>query len=376
MTKRIVFITGTRADFGKLKPLIRVVDQHPDFEYHIFATGMHLLYRYGLTVEEIHKAGFKNIFTFMNQVHGEPMEMALANTITGLSRYLHEFDADLVVVHGDRIEALAGATVGALRNILVGHVEGGEISGTVDDLIRHAASKLAHLHFVANKEAEKRLLQLGETPKSIHIIGSPDIDVMLSDDLPGIDEVKAYYESDFTNYAIALYHPVTTENETIADHARAFVQAILEFDKQNFVVIFPNNDAGCEQIFTAYKELEGLKHVKLFPSLRFEMFLSLLKHSAFILGNSSAGIREAPVFGIPTVNVGSRQLNRFNHDSIINVTDNKDEIEGAMHKANGMGKLEPCHHFGAGDSAKCFMDALNRDTFWETPVQKTFQQLQ
>lgn len=373
--KRIVFITGTRADFGKLKPLIKAVDQHPDFEYHIFATGMHLLYRYGLTVEEIHKAGFENIFTFMNQVHGEPMEMALANTITGLSRYLHELNADLLVVHGDRVEALAGATVGALRNILVGHVEGGEISGTVDDLIRHAASKLAHLHFVANQEAEKRLLQLGETPSSIHIIGSPDIDVMLADDLPGIVEVKTYYEIDFSNYAIALYHPVTTESDTIADHARAFVQAVLEFKKQNFVIIFPNNDVGCEQIFAAYKELEGLDHVKFFPSLRFEMFLSLLKHSDFILGNSSAGIREAPVFGIPTVNVGSRQLNRFNHDSIINVADNKNEITDAMQKAKSMGKLKPCHHFGVGDSARSFLDALNRTAFWETPVQKTFQQI-
>jgi UDP-N-acetylglucosamine 2-epimerase (hydrolysing) len=141
--RKIVFITGTRADFGKLKPLIRAVEQHGDFEYSIFATGMHLLYRYGMTVEEIHKAGFTNIFAYMNQIHGEPMEMVLANTITGLSRYLHEYEPDLLVVHGDRVEAMAGATVGALRNILVGHVEGGELSGTVDDLIRHSVTKLA-----------------------------------------------------------------------------------------------------------------------------------------------------------------------------------------------------------------------------------------
>ena len=372
--RKIVFITGTRADFGKLKPLIRAVEQHGDFEYSIFATGMHLLYRYGMTVEEIHKAGFTNIFAYMNQIHGEPMEMVLANTITGLSRYLHEYEPDLLVVHGDRVEAMAGATVGALRNILVGHVEGGELSGTVDDLIRHSVTKLAHLHFVANKEAESRLLQLGEQSESIHIIGSPDIDVMLSDDLPEIVKVKEYYEVPFEKYAMVLYHSVTTEIGRVAEHVRELVDALLESNR-NFVVIYPNNDTGSEYIFNEYSRLKGKTNIRIYPSLRFEFFLSLLKHAEFIIGNSSAGIHEAPVFGVPTINIGSRQQDRFTHASIFQVEEQRLSILEAIGKAVDSGKFPSCKHFGSGRSAESFINVLEKKSLWETPKQKIFQTL-
>ncbi len=372
--RKIVFITGTRADFGKLKPLIRAVEQHGDFEYSIFATGMHLLYRYGMTVEEIHKSGFTNIFAYMNQIHGEPMEMVLANTITGLSRYLHEYKPDLLVVHGDRVEAMAGATVGALRNILVGHVEGGELSGTVDDLIRHSVTKLAHLHFVANQEAESRLLQLGEQSESIHIIGSPDIDVMLSDELPEITKVKEYYEVPFEKYAMVLYHSVTTEIGKVAEHVRELVDALLESDR-NYVIIYPNNDTGSEYIFNEYNRLKGRANVRIFPSLRFEYFLSLLKHAEFIIGNSSAGIHEAPVFGVPTINIGSRQQDRFTHASIFQVEEQKSSILEAINKAVDSGKFPSCKHFGSGRSAESFINVLEKNSLWETPKQKIFQTL-
>src|SRR5438105_2514728 len=132
--KKVLFLTSTRADFGKLKPLIRVVNEMQGFEAAIFATGMHMLSKYGFTVAEVHNAGFEAVYTYLNQLEGEKMEQILANTISGFSRYVHEYQPDLVVVHGDRIETLAGAIVGALRNIRVAHVEGGEVSGTVDEL--------------------------------------------------------------------------------------------------------------------------------------------------------------------------------------------------------------------------------------------------
>lgn len=372
--KKIVFITGTRADFGKLKPLIRAVAQHADLEYSIFATGMHLLYRYGMTVEEIHKAGFYNIFAYMNQIHGEPMEMVLANTISGLSRYLHENRPDLLVVHGDRVEALAGAIVGALRNILVGHIEGGELSGTVDDLIRHSVTKLAHLHFVANAEAESRLLQLGEKPESIHIIGAPDIDVMLSDDLPDVHEVKKHYAIPFQNFALVLYHPVTTEVNKLPGHVRELADALLESGR-NYVVIYPNNDEGSEIILREYARLNGRDNIRIFPSLRFESFLSLLKNAEFIIGNSSAGIHEAPVFGVPTINIGTRQQDRFTHTSIFNVSEKKSIILGAMDSAVSSRSFPPCRHFGTGKSAERFLQALERKSLWGTSTQKGFQTL-
>ena len=160
--KKIVFLTGTRADFGKLKSLIEILNRHQQFEVHIFATGMHLDKKYGYTVHEIEKCGYPNIYKYINHDKESMMDITLSRTIEGFANYIRLIQPDLIVVHGDRIEALAGATVGALNNILVTHIEGGELSGTVDELIRHAVSKLSHTHFVANFEAKKRLMQMGE----------------------------------------------------------------------------------------------------------------------------------------------------------------------------------------------------------------------
>src|SRR5262245_44712162 len=226
--RRILFLTGTRADFGKLKPLIDEVENSHEFEAYVFATGMHTLARYGSTVHEIQKAGFSNIYTYISQDGSinSQMDLVLANTIQGLAHYLREFPPDLLVVHGDRTEALAGAVVGAINNILVAHVEGGEISGTVDELIRHAVTKLSHLHFVSNKEARRRLVQMGELEESIFVIGSPDIDVMLSDKLPSLTEVKDWYEIRFQDYALFLYHPVTTELKLIKQRIHAALDGL------------------------------------------------------------------------------------------------------------------------------------------------------
>lgn len=372
LMKKIMFLTGTRADFGKLKPLIRAVADSGSFEWNIFATGMHMLSRYGMTVEEIYKAGFKkNVYTYMNQVYGEPMEMITANTISGLSRYAQEYSPDLIVVHGDRVEALAGAVVGALRNILVAHIEGGELSGTVDDLIRHSVTKLSHLHFVANESAARRLVQLGEVPESIFITGSPDIDVMISPDLPELRIVKEYYQIEFENYAIALLHPVTTELREQEHNAREFVDALLA-SQRKYIVIYPNNDEGCDSIFHAYERFGENSHIKIFPSLRFEYFLTLLKNADFIIGNSSAGIREAPFYAIPTINIGTRQRRRYDGDSIINVDFDKSHILQAINKTNEMTYLKPNHIFGNGKSAESFIEALLMERIWEMPRQKSF----
>lgn len=370
--KKILFITGTRADFGKLKPLIRAVDASEDFECHIFCTGMHLMEKYGNTVSEVRKAGFtQNLYPFLNQVEGESMEIIMSNTIAGLSRYLHENVMDLIVVHGDRIEALAGATVGALRNVLVAHIEGGEVSGTIDDLIRHACSKMSHVHFVASETARRRLIQLGESESTVFQIGSPDIDIMLSNELPSITEVRERYGIDFDNFAIAMLHPVTTEAHLMEENAKEYVQALLESDR-NYVVVYPNNDLGSEHIFNAYQSIRNHPRFKVFPSLRFEYFLSLLKYSDFLIGNSSAGIHEAPVYGVPTINIGSRQNNRFQYVSISNVLFKKAAILEAIAVAVQQERYKPTDHYGDGQSAQLFMEAIQSDGFWTTNCQKTF----
>jgi UDP-N-acetylglucosamine 2-epimerase (hydrolysing) len=373
--RKILFLTGTRADFGKIKPLIEEVERSSDFEAHIFATGMHMLARYGSTVNEIHKAGFKHIFPFINQDGSinSQMDLVLANTIQGLAHYIREFKPDLIVVHGDRIEALAGSIVGALDNILVAHIEGGEVSGTVDELIRHAVTKLSHLHFVANDEARRRLLQMGESEDIIFVIGSPDIDVMLSNQLPNLQEVKIKYEIPFEEYCLFIYHSVTTELYLLKQHIESILDA-LEDSNMQFVVIYPNNDTGADIILEAYTRLCGDQRFRVIPSMRFEYFLTLLKNAKAIVGNSSAGIREAPVYGVPTVNIGTRQLNRFNYPSIINVSEDKDMIMTAL--KNLPTSVVPSMHFGKGESAKLFMLHLRNTNLWHTPCQKHFQDLE
>lgn len=240
--KKIVFLTGTRADFGKIKSLILALELDPDFNPYLFVTGMHLLEQYGYTVIEIERCQFSNIHTFSNHTDEATMDLTLAKTIQGFSEYVKDVQPDLIVVHGDRVEALAGAIVGSLNNILVAHIEGGEVSGTVDELIRHSVSKMSHIHYVSNDLAKQRLLQMGEIEASIKVIGSPDLDIMRSERLPLIEEVKDYYDITFNDYAIAMFHPVTTEYDNMAIYAENFVSALLN-DHNNYVVIFPNNDS-------------------------------------------------------------------------------------------------------------------------------------
>src|SRR6476660_8536687 len=204
--RKILFLTGTRADFGKIKSLIQILENSEDFEVYVFVTGMHLLKEYGYTLVEIERCGFGNIHTFYNHTHESTMDLTLSKTIEGLSAYVKTVNPDMIVIHGDRVETLAGAIVGSLNNILVAHIEGGELSGTVDELIRHSVTKLSHIHFVSNDGAAKRLIQMGEMKSSVYTIGSPDVDIMFSGDLPDLQTAKAYYEIEFDNYAVAMFH--------------------------------------------------------------------------------------------------------------------------------------------------------------------------
>ena len=368
--KKVSFLTGTRADFGKLKSLIEMLCLSTQFEVHIFATGMHMDKKYGYTVREIEKCGYKNIFKYINHDANASMDITLSRTIEGIANYVRLIEPDLIVVHGDRVEALAGATVGALNNILVAHIEGGELSGTVDELIRHAVSKLSHTHFVANEDAKVRLMQMGEKSESIFVIGSPDMDAMKSDTLPAIDEVKKYYEIPFDHYAISIFHPVTTEIAKMDKYAEDYIKA-LENSGCNFIIIYPNNDTGSDFILSQIARVEGKKNFRVFPSVRFESFLSMMENAMFIVGNSSAGIREAPFYGIPTVNVGSRQDGRTNNSGIIHTGYKEDEILQGIKKALSI-KVEPISLFGDGKSDVLFSEIISGTSFWNTRKQKTF----
>ena len=304
------------------------------------------------------------------------MDLTLAKTIEGLSNYIKEFPPDLIIVHGDRAEALAGAIVGALNNILVAHIEGGEVSGTIDELIRHSVSKMSHVHFVANEQAKKRLIQMGEIADAVFTIGSPDVDIMFSNNLPKLEYVKEYYNIRFEKYAVVMFHPVTTEVERMEQYAIQFSEALLETG-HNYVVIFPNNDLGSESILKAYQKFNGHKEFQVFPSLRFEYFLVLLKNATYIIGNSSAGIREAPYYHLPSVNIGTRQQNRAISEDILHCGYNKEEIVAAVRKIKTEVRSAPVDgsHYGNGNSNRQFLDIISQSSFWDIPKQKVFADL-
>ena len=376
--KKIVFLTGTRADFGKLKSLMLISQNSSEFEVCIFVTGMHMNSLYGSTVDEVIKAGFKNIYKYINHNLGESMDRTLAKTVEGFSQYIEHVKPDMIVVHGDRVEALAGAIVGSLNNILVAHIEGGEVSGTIDELIRHSVSKMSHIHLVANNEARNRLIQLGEFEKSIFILGSPDLDLMNEQNLPDIHKCKSYYDIPFDHYAIAMFHPITTEYKNIRAYAKNFVDALIKSDI-NYILIYPNNDLGSKEVLQEFERLKLLDRIKIFPSLRFEYFLRFLKESNFIIGNSSAGIREAPYYNVPTVDIGSRQNNRAKLDTIFHssyeVTDIIKAIDNVMKinlKNNSTNNDE--FHFGKGRSDELFLELLKSKELWKISHQKQFQE--
>lgn len=373
--RKILILTGTRADFGKLKGIMQFIEKHDDLELHIFGTGMHMMKRYGSTYREIEKEGFQHTYFVPNQNSSEPMSSVLGNTISIFSRLTEEISPDLIIIHGDRLEALAGAAVGALQNILVCHIEGGEVSGTVDELIRHSVSKLSNIHMVANERAKKRLMQMGEGSEYIYIIGSPDLDVMNSKTLPSLQDSKRKYEIEFPTYSIALFHPVTTEKSSFKDYSTSFFNA-LKASNKNYIVVYPNNDDGSDFIVDEISRLKDDESFRVFPSINFEHFLVLLENAEMIIGNSSAGIREAPFYGVPTVNVGTRQQNRYSGNTIIDVDYSCDSILAGIEKAARITEVAKDDWFGDGNSLALFSAALKDDNFWATPTQKLFMELE
>ena len=375
MTKRkIVFLTGTRADFGKLKPLMDKIEKSEIFDCHIFITGMHTLKKYGNTYQEVMKCNYKNTLVYENQKSSNEQDVILANTIYGFSEYIKNLQPDMIIVHGDRVEALGGAIVGSLNNILVSHIEGGEISGTVDELIRHAVSKLSHIHFVANSEAKDRLLQMGEKEETLFTIGSPEIDVMRGTNLPSLDDTKLRYEIPFKKYSVFIFHPVVTELDSLEKQTKEVISALVASNQQ-YIVIYPNNDPGSDTIIEEITKLKNNKNFKIFPSIRFQNFLTLLKHANFIIGNSSVVIREAEVFGTVAINIGTRQKNRSKNNDILNIPSEKMKILKSIEIANTL-DLEPKSFFSdITNSSEKFIEILNDSIIWKTFIQKQFVDL-
>jgi UDP-N-acetylglucosamine 2-epimerase (hydrolysing) len=370
--KKVIFITGTRADYGKLKPLINLFQEKENIQTYIFVTGMHMLNAYGNTCTHIVDENKKKskIYLYKNKKIRETQDKILADTIVGFSNFIIKIKPDLVVVHGDRVEALAASISASINNFVCMHIEGGEISGTIDEHIRHAISKFSHIHLVANNDAKIILKSLGEDLKNVHVVGSSDIDIMKSKKLPSLDSVKKRYKIKFSNYSIGIFHPETTKINLIKQMTRTYSK-VLEKSKKNYVLIYPNNDPGGKTIIDKLKKLtQDKKKFILIKSMRFEYFLTLLKNSDFIIGNSSTGIREAPFYGIPTIDIGERQKFRGNSISIKNFSFNEKKILIYIKKLNK--KFNSSKYYGAGNSVSKISKIINKPDFWKTKIQKHF----
>ncbi len=370
--KRVLFLTGTRADYGKLKPFMQALNKTTEFNVFVFVCGMHLSETFGSTYKEVLKDNYSNTYIAYGLSQTQNTSVNLGNTITCLSGYVENIRPDMIVVHGDRMEALAGAVVGVLHNIIVAHIEGGELSGTIDESIRHAISKFAHVHFVCTEEARTRLIQLGEEQNRIYVVGSPDIDIMMSGNLPSLEKAKTRYEITFDTYSILMYHPVTTEYQNVGRHCKEVVDAVIQSGR-NYIVVFPNNDLGSEVILNEYKRFDRNETFRVFPSLRFEYFLTFLKHADFIIGNSSAGIREAGIYGVPAIDIGTRQSGRY--DTIVSaniqhVIEKREEILKAVKQAQKY--RTSSFLFGDGSSTEKFMSLVTEANFWDIEIQKHF----
>lgn len=373
---KIAFFTASRADYGKLKPVI-LETRKKKIKYKIFVTGTHLVREYGNTKHQIIKDfGIKNLIIFKNQIFGESHKFIFENTVREFTKALGENYFDCFFIHGDRIETLAAASVLTFSKIRIAHIEGGELSGTVDEMIRHSVTKLSHIHFVTNSAAKKVLINSGEEKKNIFITGSPDIDLFAKNFRPSIEEVKKRYKITFPNYIISFLHPVTTHSKIeTKEKAKIYFETLKQLEDINLIHFVPNNDDNSKEILNVMKKkLINKKNIRLFKSMRFEYYLTLLENCDFIIGNSSSAIMEAPYFKIPSINVGDRQNNRYGLNYILNASFSKKSILSSIKKAKKINiKFKPT--FGKTGSAKKIIQVLLSKKFSKIKIQKIYKGL-
>jgi UDP-N-acetylglucosamine 2-epimerase (hydrolysing) len=368
--QKLLFVTGTRADFGKIEPLA-LAAQEAGFQIGFFITGMHMMARYGETKLEVKRFKGADFFEFVNQRAGDPQDLVLAKTILGLSDFLHEHCPDLVIIHGDRVEALAAALVCSMKYIRSAHIEGGEVSGTIDESLRHCNTKLCSSHFVSSDKAKERVLALGEPAHSVYTIGSPELDVHSRPTGVSLDEVRQRYDISFAEYGIVSFHPVTSETDTMGAQAQALFDTLLP-SGHCYVVIAPNNDPGTEAIYDVLKKLPT-DRFRLIPSMRFAYFSELMRHASAVIGNSSAGVREAPFLGVPSLDIGSRQHQRAVAESLVHSSAFDAKSIERFFQTHWGKRFGSDAGFGSGQAAQAFVEVLKTNAFWANGLQKSFE---
>lgn len=333
--KNIAYISGTRADFGLMSPVLQAIDRHPNFNLKLYATGVHLMEQFGLTINQIKKQfpTVKKIPAFFTSDEKDGMAHFAADYMKQVINILSHDRPDFILILGDRVEMVCTALTALYLKIPTGHLHGGERTSTVDEIARHAITKLASLHFASSKDAAKRIKKLGEDPWRIHIVGAPSLDIILNEKLPGREELFNKIGINPKERVIFLVqHPVSEDIDHAGEQIEKTIAAIKVFNMHT-VVIYPHPDPGGRRMI---KVIEKESHNPLFhlvPSLEFKDFLALEKEAEVLVGNSSAGMIESPSFGLPVVNVGNRQRNRLRGKNVIDTGYDKDAIVKAIEKS-------------------------------------------
>lgn len=359
--RRIVYLSGTRADFGLMQATLQAIDANTGLDLQVVVTGMHLSERFGMTVREIEAAGLKvaaRVPVNIEESTGAAMALNLALTLSGCVEAFQSLKPDLVMLLGDRGEMLAGALAAIHLGIPIVHIHGGERSGTVDEPVRHAISKLSHFHFVATEDARDRLIRMGEREDCIVVTGAPGL-VGLTD-LANLDRDtlcrKAGFDTD-GKVALFVYHPVLQEADTAGKEASALLDTALA---QGFQVmaLMPNSDAGSQQVRHALNERSGHPRLRLATHLNRSEYVSWMANCDIMLGNSSSGIIEAASFGTPVLNVGTRQNLRYRNRNIFDLVD-LSQLDNAIQNLYSQGRHKPTNVYGDGKSAEKIVELLN-----------------
>ncbi|NVO08514.1 MAG: UDP-N-acetylglucosamine 2-epimerase (hydrolyzing) [Bacteroidales bacterium] len=332
--RKVFIVIERRADYSRYKPILQKLKQDPFFEIYLVVTGICLLETHGKDVNYIKQDGFKidaeiPMFDANGEDTGAEMVRSMSRVMTGLVNELEKAKPDIVLSGFDIGGNFAVTVAAAHMNIPIAHIQGGEVTGSIDESIRHAMSKFAHIHFPATELSKQRLIRMGEHPDSIYVVGCPSIDVLVNTPVLPREKVEEYLKVDLSKPTLLMIqHPVTTEWMNSFDQIKETIEAIKE-SKVQCIVLLPNNDAGYSKIIEFIKSND----VKWFPSLPTDIFINLYRNVSALIGNSSSGIHETPTLKIPTINIGTRQQGRERAGNVIDVPNNKTKIVEAIKKA-------------------------------------------
>jgi len=356
LIRKICYVTGTRADFGLMKDTLNSINNHSQLNLRLIVTGMHLLPSYGDTWLEIESSGFsiaaKVPVMLSGSGSGAEMAKALGEQVIGITQAFQEEQPEMVLLLGDRGEMLAAAIAALHLNTPIVHIHGGELSGTIDESVRHAISKLSHYHFTATEQSRARLICMGEMEEHIFVTGAPGVDAIVNAPLLSRDYLNHKFGLEQSqSYILVLFHPVVQDVINAGEQMRTLLNAVLATDMQA-LILMPNADAGGNDIARVISEyveqydlLQSATHVER------SRFLSLLAESEVIVGNSSSGIIEAASLSTPVVNVGKRQNCRERNANVVDCMLDTESILSSIDKALNMKGETWQNVYGDGQSS-------------------------